>query len=214
MKSSTFFFSIFVILVFFIVGCQTVPQARVVRAALKSDSGDWQVNVNGKGTRAFISSSHFTNQLIQLQLRQGDLIVFRDWPTAESSQAWKTWIWVLRFCASNRIAIYLYPSHQPADDLFSIPIYNWTAPFENPRTLSRASFFNDGKFLGNAMYGFRGMVSSIANTKLRKVVIVGSLYDMGSQFGPNERPYENQQDLLDQVLKKNGTELILLDPLP
>lgn len=214
MKGSSFAFSAFAILAFFIVGCQTSPQARVVLAALESHSGDWRMNVNGNDSNSFISSSNFTNQLIQLQLHQGDLIVFRDKISAESGQAWETWIWILRYCESNRVAIYLYAGHQPTDELFSIPIYNWTAPFDNPRMLSKASFFYEGEFLGSGTDGFQGMVSSIAKTKPRKVLIVGSLYDMDSQFGSDERPYEQQQDLLDQALKKNGSELLHVDPLP
>jgi hypothetical protein len=197
-----------------IAGCQTLPQARVVRVALQSDTGHWRVKVNGEKGHSDISNSSLTNQFVQLQLRQGDLVVFKDWPTNDSAPVTKTWSWVLQFCASNGVAMYFYAGHQTEEELFSIPIYNWTAPFSDPRALVRASFFDDGKFLGRGMDGYRKMVDAIAKTKPRKVLIVGGLHDMDSGFGPDERPYEQQQDLLDQALKNSGTELVLIDPLP
>jgi hypothetical protein len=194
-------------------GCQGVPQTKVLRVGMQDGTSNWLVSVNSNKPRLYPSSPDLCNYLTRLQLQRGDLIVLKDRPVAESAHIVDFLSGITSYCASNRVAVYLYRGQYPSTELFSVPIYNWTAPFNNPRKLSAAMFFDDGRFLGVGRDGFDKMVRSIGQIKAPKVLILGSLYNMDSQFGPFERPYEVQQSVLDQVLKKNGTELVILNPL-
>jgi hypothetical protein len=201
------------LLAFFISGCQGAPQARVFRVGMQDGAGRWLVSVNDTKPRLVASSQDLCMYLTSLRLHHGDLMVFKGQASVVSGQLGECWSLLTSYCSSNRVAMYLYGGQNPSSELFSVPIYNWTAPFDNPRKFSAAAFFDGGRFLGVGTNGFEKMVRSIAKRKVAKVLVLGSLYNMDSQFGPFERPYEVQQGLLDQVLKENRTELVLLDPL-
>ncbi len=203
----------FVLLAFVISGCQRIPQARVMRVGLQGESGHLQVSVNGHVPRNMDSSRDFYKYLSELELHHGDLVVFAGRPSSVADQMRDFPGGLAGYCASHRVAIYLYWRESVPTDLFAVPIYNWTAPFNDPRDLSAATFFDEGRFLGTGKDGFDKMVDSIAKRKLSKVLVLGSLYNLNTQFGPFESPYEDQQAMLDRVIKENNTELVLLDPL-
>ena len=197
-------------------GCQTEPKARVVRIMLKRSSTDWRVSVNGTNNVSVISKNSLTNVLTRLRLRQGDAILLGTRPSREPSPMLETWDWLARYCASNHVAIYLYgvDNSPAAAHLFSIPVYHWVAPFEFPLNLSMATFFFEGEFLGRGQQGFDRMLNQISRTRLKKVFIIGSLYDINQSLPPNPTPYERQRDQLHSVLKQAGSKIIELDQLP
>lgn len=194
-------------------GCKTRPESYVVRIA-ETESKKWRLALNGASVGGDVSNSDFTNQLLQLHLSKNDIVIFSQKPATEARQIWSSWIWAVNYCASNKVASYLYGDPQSTQELFSIPIYNWTAPFDDPGSLTKSSFFYNGKSLGHGMEGFKKMVDSVANGKAHKILILGSLYNRDSQFGSDERPYEQLQNLLDAGLKKSGSQLISVSQLP
>ena len=194
-----------------LVGCETTQQVRVVRLNLDSDSVCWQYSVNGNEI-SNISNASLTNQIARLNLRHGDIIIFGMAPTRSSELAAITMDWLSSYCDTNQVASYFYQSSQK-DEIFSVPIYHWVAPFENPRTLKRASFYYEGEFLGKRNRGYQNMLQRIELTRPQKIFVLGSLYDLNSGFGPNEAPYEGQDEMLKNVFNKSRTQLLLLDPL-
>jgi hypothetical protein len=194
---------------------QTLPGARVVRLMVGTNSTNWRIGIDGEEV-AVVSSRQLTNKLAKLHLRQGDLVLLGTLPNRKSGPLAETWQWIAGYCDSNRVAVYLYGVYAPAaaTELFRIPVYNWTAPYDYPLGLADASFFREGRFLGKAQGGFDNMLRDIERTKPKKLFILGSLYDINRSLGPTPTPYERQRDRLESVLKSTGTDLIELDVEP
>ena len=197
------------------VGGQTPAQAWAIRLMVSTNSVEWRLSTGGESALA-LSNLEATNRLAKLKLHQGDLILLGTLPNYESGPLAQTWRWIATYCESNRVAVYLYGVYAPtaAAELFRIPVYNWSAPYDFPLSLAHATFFREGKFLGSAEDGFENMLRDIARTKPKKVFILGSLYDINRSLGPNPAPYEHQRDRLDSVLKSTGTDIIELDVEP
>jgi len=200
-----------IVLVSLLVGCKTSPQARVVRLKLDSDSARWQYSLNGNG-KTIISDADLTNRLFKLHLQHGDLILFGMVPIRSAGSTPATWDWLSHYCDSNEVATYYYLASLKGD-IFSAPAYHWVAPFNNPRTLTHAAFFYEGKFLGCKTNGYQNMLHQIDQKQQPRIFILGSLYDLNSNFGPFEAPYENEEQLLNGIIAKNHIELLLLNPL-
>jgi hypothetical protein len=160
------------ILAFSLVGCQTPPQARVVRLKLDSDSIHWQYSVNGN-TKAIVPNASLPNQLSRLRLHHGDLILFGTVPFQSPGPASTVWDWLSNYCVSNRVAAYQYLG-SPKRDIFSVPVYHWVAPFNNPRTLTHASFFYEGEFLGYRMDGYQIMLRRIEQKRPHKYLFLAA----------------------------------------
>jgi len=204
------------VLLLSLVGCIAGPQARVVRVMLSTNSPNWYFSVDRTGIPKEVSSNNLTNMLTHLYLRQGDAIVFGSTPLRDRSAASGTWDWIGRYCDSNNVAMYLYGvDSSPAGwQVFSIPAYHWTAPFNYPLKLTNASFFYEGTFLGKEQKGYDSMLNKISQTRPRKVFILGSLYNINRSLPPMPNPFESQRDRLDSVLKAARTEFIEMDILP
>ncbi len=209
--------------IFIFSGCESFIQQRAVRLAQDTNSDTWRVNVNGIDKRTAASASQVTNILSTLALHQGDLIVLGNIPDWASAKVPGTfWNWVMNYCHSNSVAVYEYIKHVqsggsssmsvPGQDMFRLPIYHWSSPYDHPRDIERSTFFREGEFLGCGTVGFQNMLTSITKTRPKRIFILGSLYNLYGSYGPHEEPYEKQQDILDQVLKRSGTEPIILDP--
>ena len=194
-----------------LVGCATSPQARIVRLKSDLDSNNWQYSLNGDKP-TYLPSDCLTNQLSRLHLQHGDIILFGMVPVRSIGMASSTWIWLSHYCNSNRVATFYYVNSLKGD-IHSVPVYHWVAPFDNPRTLAHASFFFEGDFLGYKMNGYKNMLCRIKSTHPQQIFILGSLYDLNQSFGPNESPYENEEQLLDDIAAENGIELLLPHPL-
>jgi len=193
-----------------LTGCVTIPQARVVRLNLEPHSSRWDYSVNG-GTKVWVSSESLTNMLIHLHLHQGDLVLFGMVPIRSIGPT-NTWNWLASSCISNHVAVYHYIDSGEAD-IFSIPVYHWSAPFDNPRTLADASFFKEGEFLGRRKAGFENMMNLINLTSPPQIFILGSAYDLNTSYGPGEAPYEDDELLLESVAKTNHIEILFPQPL-
>jgi len=192
---------------------EEMSRARVIRISMETNSL-WQIRISENGKINFLSKQNLTNRLSQLRLRHGDIILSTAQPTRRAGAALATWDWLSHYCESNMVAIYVCTPTEKGPDYLSLPIYHWTSPFDNPRALSAASFFYEGKFLGRGLTGYTNLVADIDRNAPQKVFILGSLYDLNRSFGPFERPYEDQEKLLDAILKKHGTELLVLNPIP
>jgi hypothetical protein len=197
-----------------VAGCQSAPQARVVRLVQNTNSADWRLNVNGINQTAALSNSELTNEITHLGLRQGDLILLGSLPNGQTNSGMDIWDWMSCYCNSNSVVVYMYGIYAvvPGADVFTVPVYHWSAPYNRPQNLATAAFFREGKYLGTGMNGFQNMLRSIVSTRPRKILILGSLYNIYSSYGPHVIPYEGKQELLDDVLKKTGTEVVILDP--
>jgi hypothetical protein len=193
------------------MGCQAPQRVRVVRLNLDANAICWQYSVNGNRI-TYASNSSLTNQIYRLNLTHGDLILFGMLPTRDAGPVAVTLKWLSQYCNANQVASYYY-SASSRDGIFSVPVYHWVAPFENPRTLNHAAFYYEGEFLGYRVDGYQNMLRRIELTHPRKIFLLGSLYDLNSNLGPNEAPYENEGELLKQVVDKSHTQLLLLEPL-
>lgn len=197
----------------FLCGCAAHPEARVVRLQLVNGSGDWLCSING-GSKVSASSSNLVDRLSRLGLHHGDIVLFGTLPVHAGDPALAAWQWLSRCCDSNHVAAYAYEATTGNDTIFSIPVYHWLAPFNNPRGLAHASFFYEGHFLGYSTNGYQNFASRLRENGSRRVFVLGSLYDFDRGFGPNEVPYEKSQDLLEKTLKATGVEPVYLHPLP
>jgi hypothetical protein len=197
----------------FTVGCKSPPRARVVRLLPNADETEWRFSVNGNGTADLVALDNLTNRVARLSLQHGDLVLFGKMPQFNSSQTGKTRDWLARYFEASRVAMFVYPP-SASGDVFSVPVYHWVAPFDDPRSIAKASFFREGKFLGAGSNGYTNMVREIEQARVPRVFVLGSLYDINRGFGPFESPYERQENLLDHALKNSGTELIRPSELP
>lgn len=127
-----------------------------------------------------------------------------------------TWAWLARYCDSNSVAVYLYGVYSDAAgaEIFFIPVYHWVAPFDDPMRLESASFFREGKALGNGSNGFKKMLGEISENHPKKIFVLGSLYDFDRSFPPLASPFDRQRQRLNGVAAAAGTLLILIDPEP
>lgn len=193
------------------VGCQAPQHNRVVRIEASSPPINWSYSVNGHA-RTTLSYTNLTNQLAQLHLAHGDLILLGH-PGAQDTSAMSGFIdWMSQSDASNQAALYYY-SASSAGDIFSTPVYHWVAPFNNPRALLQSSFYYEGKALGTGMQGYQNLMTLIVNKHSPQVYILGSSYDPDKGFGANETPYENEDALLSSVLKRSTTRVLMPSPI-
>lgn len=196
-----------------LVGCQTKARPRVVRLALNPNSTTWRLSVNRGNQGDSLFNFDLTNRLARLCLHQGDTLLVSCPPLGQSSSAKPAEEWVSDYCQSNSVAVYL--THTLAGiDMFSVRAYHWTAPYDNPFDLSRASFFREGKLLGHGTSGFEEMLRQIAHDRPKQIFILGSMYDFNSSFPPGPSPYEGLSDRLDSTLKAAGTDFIRMLALP
>jgi hypothetical protein len=205
--------AVFALALLFVAAAQPVEQARVVGILPQTNSTTWLVSVCETGRCDVAQVSGLTNELSRWNLHHGDLILLDSMPTLSQTSTASNWRWLFDYSRSNRVAVYVHPGSLRSDGKLSIPVYHWSAPFQNPRTLTNAVFFSEGKALGRATEGFDNLLRDIATKRPKNALILGSLSDVSAGFGPFERPYENQQPLLDDVLRKSGTRLQLEDPL-
>ena len=197
-----------------LAGCRNQTQPRVVRLALNSSSADWRLSVNGTNRSGDLADSTLTKELVRLRLRQGDVMLITLPRARQTGSVKRAEEWLSHYCQSNSVAVYLVLDPFPGVEIFSVRAYHWTAPYDNPFDLARASFFCEGQFLGQGRNGFEEMLGHIERERPRQVFILGSLFDLSRSFPPDSSPYEHQRDRLDNVLKASGTDFIQLDALP
>lgn len=198
--------------------CYCADAPRVVRLMPEKNSRDWRMSVNSSVTNSVVADKDLTNVLGRLSLHHGDLILFGGFPRAmESSKKLATWTWLSRTCDSNQVAAYSYgwyPSDAAAKKIFTAPVFHWVAPFNDPRTMNTASFYCDGRFLGDALGGFEKVLDELRRSRPKQAFILGSAYDQAANFEPMARPHEGEKKSLDAVQAETGTELIELWTIP
>jgi hypothetical protein len=184
-----------------------------MRLALNPDRSTWRLTVDGGSGGRALSSSNLMSEVTRLRPRWGDVLLLSSPPDPPSNQVKVAEEWLFRCCQSNRVAVNLTRGYIGVD-MFSVPAYHWTAPFDNPFDLTNASFFREGKLLGSGINGFEEVLRQIARDHPKQVFILGSMYDMDRSFPPGASPYEKHYDELYSVLKTAGTDFIQLEPLP
>src|SRR5690242_4808719 len=92
------FFPLFSLVALVVVGCQGNPLARVVRIGIEDGATNLQISLNGDKPSLYTSIPAFRERIVQLGLQHGDLIIFRNWPTAEGSQNAVLGDWLGKFC--------------------------------------------------------------------------------------------------------------------
>jgi len=196
-------------------GCRTQLAPRVVRLELNSGPTPWRFSVNGSsGFKRSCSDFALIQQLNDLHLSQGDVILLGV-PRARKAAFNKGPLdWVSSACRSNRVAVYLLVEPVPGVDMFSVRVYHWMAPYDNPFDLAEARFFCEGRPLGRDTAGFDAMLHQIAHNRPKQAFILGSRFDAGQGFPPDPAPYERQRERLAEVLRAAGTDLISLAPMP
>jgi len=168
-------------------GCQSLPKPQVVRLLPNVDQSEWRFSVNAISEGNSVTLYNLTNRLARLHLKHGDVVLFGKLPHFNSRQAEKTGDWLAGYFDSTKVAMFVY-TDSATEDIFSVPIYHWVAPFENPRNIKKASFYHEGKFLGVGIGGYQNMVREIQRRRVPRVFVLGSLYDINRGFGPFESP--------------------------
>src|SRR3954469_25409824 len=84
------------------------PKARVLRLRLNEGAATWRMSLNGQDLDQGLPSGNLTNQLTELSLRHGDVLILslpqhKFEPPVQSAKEWLS-----RYCQSNRVAIYIY----------------------------------------------------------------------------------------------------------
>jgi hypothetical protein len=211
MKTVACSFFLLVIWVVHTSNAAASPEARVVRISNPTKS-TWQISVNNTNIFSGLEDAAITNEIAKFRLHQGDLMLLGNLPATNSNAS--VWGWIRGYCDSNNVAVYLCGSGTitPSQSILNLTAYHWSAPYARPRDLAHAVFFREGELLGSGKDGFNAMLQSISNTHLKRILILGSLYDIYSGYGPHESPYEELQGSLDAVLKESSTESVTLDP--
>ncbi|MBC8095649.1 MAG: hypothetical protein H7Y43_07540 [Akkermansiaceae bacterium] len=167
-----------------IMGCganptkqQHQPQARScrsVRVSFINDGASFVARVN-EGEILRRSISEFTNWTSVLNLDYGDVVLWqaqRDKSGKELSIPDNVHTWFQNYLVSHKASWYWL--NDDNGDIFKLPIFHWKAPFENLRSVTNASFYIDGRALGNGAEGFHNMVNTILTKKPKMVLIFGS----------------------------------------
>jgi len=191
-------------------GCHATSRANVFRLQLTEDVAYWQYAVNRESATK-ISEASLKDLINRLDTQHGDVILL-DPASHAPDQLANTLKWLLPYCDSHQVACYICPAGLRSG-VFRTPVYHWVAQFDNPRSLDHASFFLEGKYLGDKKEGYQTLAKNIESGHSPQVFILGSLYDTGSSFGPGESPYEEEMELLKRAAAKSKTELLSLDPL-
>src|ERR1035437_2230123 len=144
------FWPLLALLVLPLASCRTQVLFRSVRVTLDRNSAAWWLTVNGASRDHTISGSELVQDLAHLRLRQGDVMLLGLPHAQESSRAEKTTEWLWGLCRSNNIAVYFMREPFPGVDMFSVQAYHWTAPYDNPFDLTKASFFCEGRMIGRS----------------------------------------------------------------
>ncbi|HEV2248668.1 MAG TPA: hypothetical protein VGW37_18645 [Terriglobia bacterium] len=186
---------------------------RLVRLGFVASESTWFLQVNHDPAQTNLSDTATTNALEHLRLRWRDIILLGSNNLQSLSAAKATQDWSIEYCRSNQVAIYLATSSSGID-VSCIPVFYWTAPFQNPFDSRAAKYFEEGKSLGKGDAGFTVLLGLIARNHPKRLLILGSLYDMDRSFPPDAAPYEKRRTELYAVLRSSGTDLIHLEPLP
>lgn len=189
-------------------GCKSLPKAKAVTLAFNQAGSGWNLRVNRDSVVSGPAEA-LSNIIVRLDLKGNDVLLLERANDPMQPSVSVLLDWLSGYCVSNQVALYVYPKLHKVGDTLSVPIFHWIAPYSNPRDLQHASFFLAGDFLGTGMNGFETMLHKIEKAKLQQVFILGSAYDWNTGFGPLEEPFEDQRNLLENVLKKSATEVLL-----
>jgi hypothetical protein len=192
---------------------QMPSETRIVRLMLSStNSFYWRIRVN-QDKETVVSSDNITTRLEALKLHHGDLIILGSRPNSEFGSLAETWRSVSRSFHSNNVAIYRYGAYATnvGASIFSIPVYHWVAPYDDPLSMESSSFYFEGHFLGRSTNGFNSMLVDLHVSHPQKVFILGSLYDTSRSFPPLPCPFERERERLEAVLSGARIDWIELD---
>src|SRR5215813_777086 len=179
------------------------PACRVVRLMQSTNAPGWRFTVDGAANEHLVSNIELTNNLAAMRMHQGDVMLLGTLPNRKPGPLQPTWEWICHYCDSNQVAVYLYGVYSPSQaiELFFIPVYHWSTPFDKPQSLSQARFFLEGKLMGRAADGLESTLNDIRKRRAAKVFVLGSFYDMNRSFPPNASPYEGQRSRLEDIAK-------------
>lgn len=194
------------------LGCRSNPEARLLRMGFDQSSQQWHLTVDPGRITELISTADLTNHLTSLHLHHGDIIVLGTTPDRKDLALTWTWNWLSSVCETNGVAVYLY-APRPPSRVFSIPVFHWITPFENPLTSEHASFFANGSFIGTGSEGLQKVLAQLSRDHPREVMLIGALYDMDRSLPADASPFTDSLSAL-QRLEATGITIIRMDPLP
>ena len=173
---------------------------RLVRVSFKGQKASFKVRVNS-GPVERIANASFTNLMTAFGFQYGDIVVWeavRDSHGRETSEPDGVSAWWFGYVEGTRAAFYSINSDN-IDNFFKTPLYHWTGPEKTPRPLAAASFYKDGKCIGQGRPGFCAMVESAG------VVRKGAAFLLSPNFttDPLDQPWPATEQL-DRWLTEAG----------
>jgi hypothetical protein len=183
-------------------------EARVVRALYEANFAKWTVCINHNNKTNIVRVDYLTNQLAQLNLHHGDILMLEGFsrsqlnliPSPDRS-------WLTRYDSTTNQVTVLKEFEVEDEEFLNRPVYHWVAPYDDPRSMTNACFFYQGKALGKGMSGYQKMLANIVERRLTTIYLIGSAYKIG---GTNlhflgENPYKPHYKMLEDALAKAGT---------
>jgi hypothetical protein len=188
-------------------GCVHQDSPKTVRLALSSNVETVELSVNGKPSER-ITVPNITNRLYGLRLRHGDVLLLEKPEDPFPMIAKSTMGWLITFCEANQAALYVNPRLPIKGSIFSVPIYHWAAPYNDPRSMTNASFYLEGKLLGHRTVGFEKLLTSLEKSRIPMVFILGSRHDPNRGYAPWDVPHRDRIEALSKALSATGTKMV------
>lgn len=99
-----------------------------------------------------------------------------------------------------------------ASGIHEMSVLHWKSPYEDPRTLFKAEFYLDEKFLGVGETGLKSVMQQLSAKKPKYCGLAGSRYTVDSGWGFDETPFgELEKDFYDCLKTNFITEVSLCD---
>ena len=139
---------------------------RLVRISFKDQKNGFRMRVNGGPVEKFPNTA-FTNTMRGFRFEYSDIVLWeavRNEQGAEVSEPQKVAEWWFNYLGIVRTAFYSINSDD-IRDFFGSPIYHWRAPFQKPRPLPQATFYCNGKCIGQGPTGFSALLDEFLASK-------------------------------------------------
>lgn len=161
----------------------TTQPPRMIKVSFVGQHDSFRIRANQESVQT-VENSEYTNLMVRLNLGYGDIVVWedqRDDSGKELSQPKDISDWWFKYLKQTRTSFYSIPQQR---DFFSTQIFHWIAPFNPPRPISEAKFFENGQLLGIGMNGFQNMVKKIEAVQSGFVLICAPRIKNEGQASP------------------------------
>jgi hypothetical protein len=118
---------------------------------------------------------------------------------------------VVLSCEKVKAQLHYNSTRESRIDIRSAMVVHYVTPYDNPRDQSSTDYFVNERFVGKSNDGFDAALKAVRSRNPSAVVWIGSRYEHGGSWSPNERPYLDRLGELYAILDGAKIRLVLLD---